>query len=79
MPYVSSIERLAKAEGKAEGEAKAILRIAHRRLGDLPAHLLSEIQELSIESLDVILDQLDDIQSVADLQECVNQVRSTGT
>ena len=77
MPYVSSIERMAKAEGKAEGEAEAIIRIADKRLGGLPDHLRADIRDLPIEALDQILDQLLTIQSVSDLQEHVNQARST--
>ena len=49
MPYVSSIERIAREEGKAEGKAEAkvetLLRLLTKRLGTpVPAELEARIR-----------------------------------
>ena len=51
MPYITSVERLAKAEGKAEGKAEAgvgiLLRLLGRSCGPLPEDVTARIGRLS--------------------------------
>jgi hypothetical protein len=45
MPYVSSIERIAREEGKAEGKVETLLRLLTKRLGTaVPAELEAQIR-----------------------------------
>jgi hypothetical protein len=48
MPYVSSIERIARERGKAEGKVETLLRLLTKRLGTLvPAELEAQIRSTS--------------------------------
>ena len=45
MPYVSSIERIAREEGKAEAKVETLLRLLDKRLGTpVPAELEAQIR-----------------------------------
>jgi hypothetical protein len=45
MPYVSSIERIAREEGKAEAKVETLLRVLAKRLGTpVPAELEAQIR-----------------------------------
>jgi predicted transposase/invertase (TIGR01784 family) len=57
-----------KVEGKVEGERTIILRLLNRRVGNIPEALLSQIQGLSVEKLEVLGDALLDFSSLADLE-----------
>ena len=76
MPYVTSVERLAKAEGIAEGKAEGIaeggaavlLKPLAKLCGPLPEDIRQRIQRLSIEQLAALGEALLDFHALADLQ-----------
>ena len=57
-----------KQEGKQEGEKNLILRLLHRRIGEIDALLIERITGLSIEQLESLGEALLDFSSVADLE-----------
>ncbi len=68
MPYVTSVERLAKAEGKAEGGATVLLKQLTKLCGPLPEEVQQQIHRLPIEQLATLGEALLDFRSLADLQ-----------
>lgn len=64
MPYVTSVERLAKAEGKAG----VILAVLHRECGSLPAEMQNRIGKLTLDELDHLQQRMFDFHRVADVQ-----------
>jgi Domain of unknown function (DUF4351) len=59
MPYISEIERESLAKGKAEGEAKVVIKQLNRR-GQLSEEMLAKIEALLIDQLEQLaLDLLD--------------------
>ena len=58
----------AKEEGRQEGEKNLILRLLHRRIGEIDALLIERITGLSIEQLENLGEALLDFSSVADLE-----------
>ncbi|MBI2481380.1 MAG: DUF4351 domain-containing protein [Planctomycetia bacterium] len=76
MPYVTSVERLAKAEGKAEGIAVGIaeggatvlLKQLAKLCGPLPEEVRQRIHRLPFEQLSALGEALLDFHSLADLQ-----------
>ena len=84
MPYVTSIERLAKEEGREEGREEGLekglekgreqgtitllLRMLTRRCGQLPGDVEREIHQLSLAESQALGDALFDFQTVEDLK-----------
>ena len=76
MPYVTSVERLAKAEGiaegrvegKAEGGATVLLKQLTKVCGPLPEEVQRQIHRLSIEQLAELGEALLDFRSLQDLE-----------
>ena len=72
MPYITSVERLAKAEGKAEGIAEGgaavLLKQLTKLCGPLPDEVQERIHHLSIQQLAALGEALLDFRSLADLQ-----------
>ena len=62
-----------KQEGKQEGEKNLILRLLHRRIGEIDSLLIERIIELSIEQLENLGEALLDFSSVADLEAWLTQ------
>ena len=62
-----------KQEGKQEGEKNLILRLLHRRIGEIDALLIERITGLSIEQLENLGEALLDFSSVADLEGWLTQ------
>ncbi|MEO1134041.1 MAG: DUF4351 domain-containing protein [Cyanobacteria bacterium J06639_1] len=69
MPYLSTIERLAKQEGRQEGERSLILRQLSRRVGALSPARAAQIESLSLAQLDLLGEALLDFRSTDDLTE----------
>ena len=65
--------REGKQEGKQEGEKNLILRLLHRRIGEIDSLLIERIIELSIEQLENLGEALLDFSSVADLEAWLTQ------
>ena len=68
MPYVTSIERLAKEEGREEGRAEVVLRLLRRRWEALPSGLEVRIRVLSLEQQANLAEALFDFTSLGDLE-----------
>ena len=64
MPYVTSIERLAKAEGGATVLLKPLTKLC----GPLPGGMEEEIHRLSIEQLAMLGEALLDFRSLQNLE-----------
>ena len=71
MPYVTSVERLAKAEGIAEGIAEGGAKVLRNQLaklcGPLPEEVQQRIHRLPFEQLSALSEALLDFHSLADL------------
>ncbi|QJB43022.1 DUF4351 domain-containing protein [Dolichospermum flos-aquae] len=65
--------REGKQEGKQEGEKNLILRLLHRRIGEIDSLLIERITGLSIEQLENLGEALLDFSSVADLEAWLTQ------
>ncbi|MDD1426503.1 DUF4351 domain-containing protein, partial [Dolichospermum sp. ST_sed6] len=63
----------AKEEGRQEGEKNLILRLLHRRIGEIDSLLIERITGLSIEQLENLGEALLDFSSVADLEAWLTQ------
>ena len=68
VPYVTSIERLAKEEGEKRGCAAMLLKILSRQCKGLPEILQQKIHELTIEKIESLAESLPEIQTAEDLE-----------
>ena len=72
MPYVTSIERLAKEDGRVEGReqgtATLLLRILTRQCGPLPEGIQQQIHQLKLEQSQNLGEALLDFKSLDDLR-----------
>jgi len=68
MADVTSVERLAKAEGKAEGGAMVLLKPLSKLWGPLPDDVQEQIRRLSIDQLSALGEAIFDFHSLDDLQ-----------
>jgi len=80
MPFVTSVERIAKAEGRAQGRAEGraegraqggatvLLKHLSKRWGRLPEETQQQIQRLRIEELADLGEAMLDFRSLHDLQ-----------
>jgi hypothetical protein len=67
MPYVTSVERLAKTEGKTEGGAGVLLRLLKRVYGPLPEAVEGRIRSLSYPDLEALSEELLAFRTLDDL------------
>ncbi|WP_338441309.1 DUF4351 domain-containing protein [Synechococcus elongatus IITB4] len=76
MPYITSIERISREEGRQEGRAEGfqqgevavVLRLLNRRLGQLSPAQTAQIQGLALEQVEELSESLLDFESIADLE-----------
>ncbi len=68
MPYVTSVERIAKAEGKAEGKDELLLDLLAERFGTVPEELQRCIQDLGMEHLTALGKAILRFQAIEDLE-----------
>lgn len=72
MQYVTSVERLAKEEGREEGREEAslalVLRLLTRPCGALPVDVEQSVRRLSLPQIEALSDSLFDFKSLADLK-----------
>jgi Domain of unknown function (DUF4351) len=66
MPYISEIERESLAKGKAEGEAKVVIKQLNRR-GQLSKEMLAKVEALPIDQLEQLAIDLLDFTNSSDL------------
>ena len=64
-----------KIEGKIEGELLLITRMLNHRFGSISATIAQELQNLSVDQLEVLAVELLDFTTVEDLQTWLNQQR----
>jgi hypothetical protein len=77
MPYVTSIERLAKEEGREIGLKRGIQVVLRTRFGEAGLRLLPEIEALhDCTLLDAILDRAEQVAAPEELRECWRLVES---
>ena len=62
-----------RQEGKQEGEKNLILRLLHRRIGEIDSLLIERITGLSIEQLENLGEALLDFSSIANLEAWLTQ------
>ena len=82
MPYVTSIERLAKEElmetgreeGREQGSAALLLRMLERKCGPLPADISERIHRLKLQQSLDLGEALFDFQSLEELINWMNQI-----
>ncbi len=63
------IEQQGKEKGKQEGEADLVIRLLNRRIGQIPAALLTQIRGLSVEKLEDLGEALLDFKTEEDLKQ----------
>jgi hypothetical protein len=73
MPYVTSIERLAEARGKAEGKAELILALLSEKFDSLPEPAEARMRNLTSEQLQQLGKDLLSFESLADLENWLDQ------
>lgn len=67
------IQEIGEAQGIQKGEAKIILRLLHRRLGEIPDNFKQQIRELSVKQLENLGEALLDFETQADLLNWLHQ------
>jgi hypothetical protein len=68
MPYVTSIERLGRQEGRQEEAANLTVRLARKRFRTLPAETEDAIRALPLEHLERLSESLLEFPALADLE-----------
>jgi hypothetical protein len=72
MPYVTSVERIAEARGKALGEARGrvslLLRLLAKVCGPLPEDVADRVHDLPVRQSEELGEALLDFRSLADLE-----------
>ncbi len=67
MPYITSVERLGIEQGKQLEAANLVLRLLHRRLGQVSESVSEQIRQLPVEQLEDLGEALLDFENEADL------------
>ncbi len=67
MPYITSVERLGIEQGKQLEAANLVLRLLHRRLGQISESVSEQIRQLPVEQLENLGEALLDFENEADL------------
>ncbi|NUQ63963.1 MAG: DUF4351 domain-containing protein [Pirellulales bacterium] len=68
MPYITSVERIAEARGKAEGGAAVVLKMLASLFGSLPAGLQQRVRQMPIEGLEALAGAVPRFRSMEDIQ-----------
>ena len=61
------IQETSEAKGFQKGEANLVLRLLHRRIGDIPQYISDKIRGLSVEQLENLGEALLDFNTESDL------------
>lgn len=75
MPYVTSVERLAKAEGIA----RVVLRVLRRGCGELPGQLEGRIAKLSLDQLEELQEQMFNFQQADEIARWLDELSNNQT
>ncbi|WP_338430510.1 DUF4351 domain-containing protein [Synechococcus elongatus] len=73
MPYVTSVERINRQEGRLEGIARIILRQLPKSCGALSPEMVERVQALSLEQMQDLGVALLDFGSIQDLEAWLSQ------
>ena len=73
MPYLTSVERIAKTVGRTEGGATVLLKVLTKRWGLLSEETQQHIRRLPLEDQAALGEALLDFRSVKDLQDWLVQ------
>ena len=72
MPYLTSVERIAKTEGRAEGRAEGgaavLLKLLTKRWGVVPEETQQQVRSLPLQQQAALGEALLDFRTVQDLQ-----------
>lgn len=68
MSYITSVERLAKAEGKAEGGVSILLNILRRVCGPLPEEVETRVRRLAYPEIEALSEALLTFRTLDDLR-----------
>jgi hypothetical protein len=83
MPYVTSIERLAQAQGEARGEARGMASVVLAQLSEVCGRLSEEeqlrVRSLSTDQLDELAKALLQFESLADLKNWLSAHAASST
>ncbi len=60
-------------QGRQEGEVQLVLRLLHRRFGELSPTLEQQIRRLSVEQLEALAEELLDFSTVEELENWLQQ------
>jgi hypothetical protein len=69
MPYITSIERMGEARGRAAGKVELVIRQLNRRVGQVSEEMLEIIGKLPIDPLEQLGEDLLDFSSSQDLAD----------
>ncbi len=73
MPYISTIERMGKAEGKIEGRVDLIALLLAQQLGTLSGETIEDLKKVPIEQLDQLALNLRDFTNIDALATWIGQ------
>ena len=73
MPYITSIERIGREEGRLEEASTLVLRLLAKRCGSLSPTLLAQVQALRIEKMELLVEALLDFSSISDLEDWLSK------
>lgn len=59
--------------GRLEGEAKLVLRLLHRKVGQLPSEVETDIQALEIDQIEALGEALLEFEEISDLTTWLQQ------
>lgn len=72
MPYMLSLERMARDQGREEGRERQVnllLKQLQRKLGDMPSPLISIIRDLDFDALEALGEAVFDLESPSQVAE----------
>jgi hypothetical protein len=79
MPYISAIERMGEARGKAEGKIELLDLLLTDQVGAISPETAEEIKKLPIEQMDRLALELRGFTSTKDLTDWLKQKNSSST
>lgn len=66
MAYVTSIERIARKEGRQEGSVRLLVRLLAHRFGEIPEAVEDRLERLPFEQLEALIESAMTVSSLND-------------
>ena len=63
-----------RQEGRQEGQCQIILRLLNRKVGKVPAPLVSSVEQLSNQQLEMLGDRILDLSTIEELTQCLSKI-----